>query len=194
MTGSLAVRGGEQRQLQTLLVIVLHHQTFEGIGDGLPSLVVLVEHLAVFQVTVLVDHQDSLAEKGDPPALGPVAFHKAGDGIAEVGRRLETAVREQSVQGDMQPAELIGFNTPCDFRYRPGGRTGALVDGWLGLFLRHPAGQKDSAFQIGQQVGELPPLLGGGQQLAFRIGFAEQLPEAGDIFFVGMRKPPWRFA
>lgn len=191
VTGGLTVRGGKQRQLQALLVVILNHQTFEGVGDGLPPLVVLVEHLPVFQVTVLVNHQNSFAEKGDPPALGLLAFHKAGNGVAEVGRGLEATVRKQSVQGDMQPAELVGFNAARNLGDRPGGRTGALVDGRLGLFLRHPAGQKNGAFQTGQQIGELPPLLGGGQQLALRIGFAKQLRRLAISFFVGMRKPPF---
>jgi len=183
VTGGLTVRGGKQRQLQALLVVILNHQTFEGVGDGLPPLVVLVEHLAVFQVTVFVDDEDSLAEKGDPPAFGLVAFDQASDGVAKVGRGLETAVGKQSVQGDVQPAELVGLNAARDSRDRPGGRMGALVDGQLGLSLRHPAGQEDSAFQIGQQIGELPPLLGGGKKFPFCIGFAEQFPETGDFFF-----------
>lgn len=44
---------------------------------------------------MFVNNEDSLAEKGDPPALSLVAFDKAGDGVAEVGRGLEATVREQ---------------------------------------------------------------------------------------------------
>lgn len=48
---------GDETHAQGVLVIVLDHSSFEGVGDRLPALVVLIIDLPAVDVAVLVDYQ-----------------------------------------------------------------------------------------------------------------------------------------
>ena len=92
VTAGHFIQGREKGHFQGKLVVVRDQHPLDGVGDGLPALVVLVKDLAIPKVTMLVDDQKGFLKPGEG-ALGPgIALEQPGDGLLKKFRRTVAAV------------------------------------------------------------------------------------------------------
>lgn len=95
---------GKQCNSEGVLVIIRNDSAFDGVADGLPTLVVLVENMAAFYGRMLINDQQGPAVKGQLLSARHISVQQAADGIGKPVRILITAMGQQRIEGNMKPA------------------------------------------------------------------------------------------
>ena len=76
-----------------MLVIIRDQPALNGIADGLPTLVVLIENMASLNGCVLINNQQCTAIKRQFLTTGFIAIQQATDGVTEPVGTLIPAMR-----------------------------------------------------------------------------------------------------